>query len=195
MEADALAAVAVGPNLNHPKADATLSETSSENPQRSQLVPVYIGVGSNLADPQAQVRQAIDALSGLTDRDFIASSLYCSPPMGPPDQPDYINAVVYLESVLQPLELLQRLQAIEQQQGRVRAERWGARTLDLDLLLYSDSTISSDVLTIPHPGIAERDFVLVPMNEIAPDLTIPGLGPVAALCETCSTKGVIKRVG
>jgi len=190
----ALAAVGVAPNLNSPKADAALPEITSENPLWSPLVPVYIGVGSNLADPQTQVRQAIDALSRLTDRDFMASSLYCSPPMGPSDQPDYINAVVYLETKLQPLELLQRLQAVEQQQGRVRTERWGARTLDLDLLLYSDLTLDSDILTIPHPGIAERDFVLVPLNEIAPDLAIPELGPVAYLCETCPTHGVTKHV-
>lgn len=152
----------------------------------------YIGLGSNLADPVQQIahaRSAIKHLPGVTEQAF--SSLYRSKPMGPQDQPDYVNAVMAIATRLPPMELLRALQTIETQQGRVRrGERWGARTLDLDILLYGDQRIATTDLVVPHCGIAERAFVLYPLHEIAPALTIPGLGPVSALCECCSAEGL-----
>jgi 2-amino-4-hydroxy-6-hydroxymethyldihydropteridine diphosphokinase len=119
------------------------------------------------------------------------SSLYRSPPMGPQDQPDYINAVAELETGLSAAELLSLLQAIEDQQGRVRgAARWGPRTLDLDILIYGQAQIKAPKLTVPHPGIAERPFVLYPLAEIAPDLEIPGCGALQKLLDRCPPKGL-----
>ena len=111
--------------------------------------------------------------------------------MGPPDQPDYINAVVELQTTLAPLALLDELQRLEQLHRRVRgAQRWGPRTLDLDLLLYGEQHIAQPRLTVPHPGLAQRAFVLLPLAEIAPALTVPGLGPVAGLCAEVSADGI-----
>ncbi|MBC3617830.1 2-amino-4-hydroxy-6-hydroxymethyldihydropteridine diphosphokinase [Vibrio metschnikovii] len=135
----------------------------------------YIAVGSNLAKPILQAKQAIEALKQLPKSQFIAaSSLYTSTPMGPQDQPEYINAVVVIDTQLSPLALLDCTQAIEQEQGRERkAERWGPRTLDLDILLYGDEIIDSPRLTVPHYGMKVREFVLYPLDEIAPDLSLP----------------------
>ncbi|WP_217541341.1 2-amino-4-hydroxy-6-hydroxymethyldihydropteridine diphosphokinase [Vibrio metschnikovii] len=135
----------------------------------------YIAVGSNLAEPILQAKQAIEALKQLPKSQFIAaSSLYSSTPMGPQDQPEYINAVVVIDTQLSPLALLDCTQAIEQEQGRERkAERWGPRTLDLDILLYGDEIIDSPRLTVPHYGMKVREFVLYPLDEIAPDLSLP----------------------
>lgn len=135
----------------------------------------YIAVGSNLAEPILQAKQAIEALKQLPQSQFIAaSSLYSSTPMGPQDQPEYINAVVVIDTQLSPLALLDCTQAIEQEQGRERkAERWGPRTLDLDILLYGDEIIDSPRLTVPHYGMKVREFVLYPLDEIAPDLSLP----------------------
>ena len=156
-----------------------------------EISRAYIGLGSNLGDPISQVKSAITALEGLEDVSVIAcSSLYASPPMGPQDQPDYINAVVELETVLSPHQLLEQLQAIEQQQGRVRHRHWGERTLDLDLLLYGQENINDDVLQVPHPGIALRSFVLYPLAEIALDLVIPDLGSVEQLLQHCPQGGL-----
>lgn len=135
----------------------------------------YIAIGSNLAEPTLQAKQAIEALKQLPQSQFIAaSSLYSSTPMGPQDQPEYINAVVVIDTQLSPLALLDCTQAIEQEQGRERkAERWGPRTLDLDILLYGDEIIDSPRLTVPHYGMKVREFVLYPLDEIAPDLSLP----------------------
>ncbi|MFP3874442.1 MAG: 2-amino-4-hydroxy-6-hydroxymethyldihydropteridine diphosphokinase [Thiohalophilus sp.] len=148
------------------------------------MIDSYIALGSNLDNPLAQVRQAIAELAQLrASRLRAASSLYRSAPMGPADQPDYINAVVALETELSPHALLDALQAIEQAHGRVRdGERWGPRSLDLDVLLYGEETINDQRLTIPHPGMTERAFVLFPLQEIvAPDFTISGHGSLQAL--------------
>ncbi len=159
------------------------------------LISAYIGLGSNLAEPVAQIRQACEALKQLPDSRLLAcSSLYSSPPMGPPDQPDYINAVAALETRLSPHALLAELQAIEQSQGRVRERRWGARTLDLDLLIYGDRQINDELLTVPHAGLPERAFVLYPLQEIAPMLEIPGQGALADLVAGCPKSG-LKRYG
>lgn len=146
-------------------------------------VTAYIGLGSNLDSPAAQVATAIDALAALPDCTLRAvSSFYSNPPMGPQDQPDYVNAVVALDTRLAPRALLDAMQGIERAQGRDRSgQRWGPRTIDLDLLLYGDSTIAEDHLTVPHPGMAERAFVLVPLAEIAPQVSIPGQGSLTSL--------------
>lgn len=139
------------------------------------MITAYIAVGSNLGDPVAQAKTAIDALKQLPRSEFLqASMLYSSTPMGPRNQPDYINAVVAIQTELTPLELLDCTQAIEQEQGRVRKdERWGPRTLDLDIILYGNEVMDSPRLTIPHYGMKQREFVLYPLAEIAPNLTLP----------------------
>ena len=140
----------------------------------------FVGIGSNQDDPARQVQQAILALGELPRSTLSAcSSLYRSAPFGPVKQPDFVNAVAQLQTELDVTELFQRLQSIEVQRGRHRGERWGPRIIDLDLLVFEDEVVSSDDLTVPHPGIAERNFVLLPLQEIAPVLNIPGLGKVA----------------
>ncbi len=155
-------------------------------------VHVYIGLGSNLADPIAQVRQALTALAGLpATRLLAASPLYRSRPMGPADQPDFINAVAALDTALAPLDLLDALQDIEQAQGRVRdAVRWGPRTLDLDLLLYAEQCLELPRLRVPHPGLPARNFVLYPLHDIAPELMIPGHGALRQLLAQCPREGL-----
>ncbi|MEL7292234.1 MAG: 2-amino-4-hydroxy-6-hydroxymethyldihydropteridine diphosphokinase [Pseudomonadota bacterium] len=139
------------------------------------MMRVFIAVGSNLSSPVAQANAAIEALKTLPKSQFVcASSLYSSTPMGPQNQPDYINAVVEINTELTPLELLDCTQTIELEQGRVRKEeRWGPRTLDLDILLYGNEVMDSERLTVPHYGMKEREFVLYPLAEIAPNLTLP----------------------
>lgn len=152
---------------------------------------VFIGLGSNLADPIAQIQSAIAAIDSLDEVTVITqSSLYSSPPMGPKDQPDYINAVIEVETTLFAHQLLDQLQTIELQQGRVRQRHWGERTIDLDLLIYGANQLDDDRLQIPHPGIAVRAFVLYPLAEIAPSLTIPSLGNIQQLLEACPLDGL-----
>jgi 2-amino-4-hydroxy-6-hydroxymethyldihydropteridine diphosphokinase len=151
----------------------------------------FIGLGSNLAAPQQQVLLAQCDLSALPETAFIRhSSLYKSPPMGPQDQPDFINAVSAIDTTLSPDALLNHLQQIEHQHGRVKQRHWGERTLDLDILLYDDWQIEESHLHVPHKGIAERAFVLYPLAEIAPNLDIPGLGPIAELLASCPKSGL-----
>jgi 2-amino-4-hydroxy-6-hydroxymethyldihydropteridine diphosphokinase len=147
------------------------------------MTRVFVALGSNLDGPAQQLRTALNELARLPLTRLIAQSpLYVSDPMGPPDQPDYINAVAELDTALSAPDLLRELQALEHAHGRVRnGERWGPRVLDLDLLLFGQEQIHSDALTVPHPGIAERVFVLIPLHKIAPDLDVPGVGPVARL--------------
>jgi 2-amino-4-hydroxy-6-hydroxymethyldihydropteridine diphosphokinase len=154
----------------------------------------YIGIGGNLDDPVSQVRRALQALAALPACRRVAQSpLYRSAPVGgPPDQPDYINAVAALDTTLAPKSLLAALQALEEAQGRVRTERWGPRTLDLDLLLY-DRLVSDDpLLTLPHPRLHQRAFVLYPLYDIAPDLAIPGRGPLAELLARCPARAITR---
>ena len=159
-----------------------------------ELYPViaYIGLGSNLENPEEQIRSARQSIAALAEvSEFAFSSLYRSPPMGPQDQPDYINAVMAVTTCLPALELLRRLQEIERLHGRERKNgRWGARTLDLDLLLYSDQKIDMPDLIVPHIGIADRAFVLYPLFEIAPELVIPGKGALSKLIEQCPSTGL-----
>lgn len=160
------------------------------------LVPAYIGLGSNLDDPAGQVRRALAALAAIPDTRLIASSaLYRSPPMGPQDQPDFVNAVAGLLTRLPARELLSALHAIEDAQGRRRdGSRWGPRTLDLDLLLYDELHLDDADLALPHPGLAERPFVLVPLLELAPGLRVPG-GPSIARLATAAGAGGLTRLG
>ncbi|AOM42539.1 2-amino-4-hydroxy-6-hydroxymethyldihydropteridine diphosphokinase [Xenorhabdus hominickii] len=139
------------------------------------MTRVYIAIGSNLADPLQQIDSALAALKMIPDTTFVArSSFYRTKPMGPQDQPDYLNLAVALETQLQPVQLLEHTQAIELAQGRVRkGERWGPRTLDLDIMLFGDHIIDTERLTVPHYGLKQREFMLYPLAEIAPDLVFP----------------------
>ncbi|AXY00370.1 MULTISPECIES: 2-amino-4-hydroxy-6-hydroxymethyldihydropteridine diphosphokinase [Vibrio] len=156
------------------------------------MITAYIAVGSNLADPVSQAKQAIEAIKSLPNSEFVAaSSLYSSTPMGPQNQPDYINAVVAINTNLTPLELLDCTQAIEQEQGRVRKEeRWGPRTLDLDIVLFGNEVINSERLTVPHYGMREREFVLYPLAEIAPSLQLPDGTEVSTLLTKVDRNGL-----
>lgn len=147
----------------------------------------YIGLGSNLADPVAQVSQALDALGHLPQTRVVAcSSLYRSAPVGYLDQPDFINAVARLETELAPRVLLDALLTLEQQCGRTREFLNAPRTLDLDVLLYDDLVHHEHGLTIPHPQMHLRAFVLQPLLEIAPDCIIPGIGAAEQAARQCA---------
>lgn len=155
------------------------------------MVTCYIGLGSNLQQPAQQVRQALHELATIPDCRLLAqSSLYRSPPLGPQDQPDFINAVAAIETSLSPHALLDALQAIEQTHQRQRTRHWGPRTLDLDLLLYGDQEINDTRLQLPHPGLRQRAFVLYPLDEIAPRLQVPGLGPLSELLRAVPAQGL-----
>jgi len=153
------------------------------NPAGPHWWPANIGIGSNLDSPAEQVRSAVSDIALLPDSTLTASSsLYRTAPMGPQDQPDFVNAAASLLTRLSADELLAHLLHLEDAHGRERhAQKWGARTLDLDLLVYGNEKIESDKLVVPHPGIAQRNFVLLPLAEIAPHLQVPGLGSVTDL--------------
>lgn len=157
----------------------------------------YIGIGSNLEDPLHQVQHSIANLDTIPWTKFVSSSsLYLSEPLlaeGAADQPDYVNAVVKVETGLDPWSLLEELHHLEALSGRVRSERWAPRTLDLDILLYDDRIIDSPDLTVPHPGLYERNFVLYPLAEIDPDLVIPGSGEIGGLLARCP-RGSLKKL-
>ncbi|WBA18338.1 2-amino-4-hydroxy-6-hydroxymethyldihydropteridine diphosphokinase [Salinivibrio kushneri] len=156
---------------------------------------VYIAIGSNLGDPVEKAKQAVAALKSLPQSHFVAASaLYTSKPMGPADQPDYVNAVAALDTQLDPLTLLDATQAIELDYGRERkAERWGPRTLDLDILLYGNRVIDEPRLTVPHYGMKVREFVLYPLADIAPDLCLPD-GSTLAACLTRVDRNGLTRI-
>ena len=135
---------------------------------------VYIALGSNLNMPIQQLKLAIQTMADLPDTEIKkVSSLYQSQPLGPQDQPDYVNAVACLETGLSPLALLDALQNIENEQGRIRLRRWGERTLDLDILLYDNQIIHNEHLTVHHHDMQNREFVIVPLYEISPELILP----------------------
>lgn len=154
----------------------------------------YIGLGSNLGDPVQQLEQALSALRTLPGSRLLnQSSFYRSKPLGDAEQPDYVNAAVMLETSLAAARLLEYLQDIEKNQGRIRdSRRWQARTLDLDLLLYGGERIVTDDLVVPHPELANRNFVLIPLAEITPDLNIPGKGRVKDLLADAGMAGIVK---
>jgi 2-amino-4-hydroxy-6-hydroxymethyldihydropteridine diphosphokinase len=137
----------------------------------------YVGVGSNLGDREGTIRAAIDGLPGVV----AVSKLRETEPVGPVEQPTFLNGAVALETELSPRELLDLLLAVERGLGRERRERWGPRTIDLDLLLYGDRTVDEPGLTLPHPRLHERRFALEPLAELDPELEIPGRGRVTTL--------------
>lgn len=154
---------------------------------------VAVGLGSNLDDPVWQVTEGLRRLAELPDTELCAaSSLYRNPPMGPQDQPDYVNAAALLRTSMEPLPFLAALQAIEAAHGRVRLRRWGPRTLDLDLLLWGEQVLNLPSLTVPHPGLHERNFVLYPLAEIGPDLWVPGHGRVSELARRFPASGLVR---
>ena len=142
----------------------------------------FIALGSNLSNPITQIQQAVVHLQSHQSIEVIKhSSLYQSSPMGPQDQPDFINSVAKINTSLDPLDLLSTLKSIENEMGRVKGERWGARVIDLDILLYEQLEMDLEQLTIPHIGLSERNFVLVPLLEIEPELEITGKGSIQSL--------------
>ncbi|MDR2196112.1 MAG: 2-amino-4-hydroxy-6-hydroxymethyldihydropteridine diphosphokinase [Gallionellaceae bacterium] len=152
---------------------------------------VYVGLGSNLADPAAQVLRGMEALNRLPKTQVRArSSLYRSAPVGFADQPDFINAVAGLETMLPPRALLEALLELERESGRTRDFRNAPRTLDMDLLLYGDLVLQEPGLTLPHPCMHQRAFVLQPLLEIAPDCVIPGIGSAAEAMRQCADQRV-----
>jgi 2-amino-4-hydroxy-6-hydroxymethyldihydropteridine diphosphokinase len=153
----------------------------------------FIALGSNLQQPQQQVQQAFSELASLPKTRLIKhSSLYRTAPVGYDNQPDFINAAAEIETELAPLELLHALLALESTHGRERPFPNAPRVLDLDLLLYDDMVMNTAELTLPHPRMHERGFVLLPLAEIAPDLIIPKYGNITQLAQTCIDQGVEK---
>ncbi len=155
------------------------------------MTVAFIALGSNLGDARAQVLAAFDALAQLPGTRLLARSpLYLTPPWGVLEQPPFVNAVAHIDTVLPPHELLDALLAIERAAGRVRdGERWGPRTLDLDLLHLDGVVLSDERLSLPHPRIRERAFVLLPLHDLAPELQLPGQGRVADLLSILDTAG------
>ena len=138
------------------------------------MTTAYIALGSNLNNPKKQVQNVASYIATITRTTIIAhSSLYETKPLGPQNQPDYVNQVITVETQLSPHALLKALLAIELQMGRVRHERWGARIIDCDIILFGDQVVQTPDLTIPHPEMKNRPFVLYPLAEIAPDLVLP----------------------
>lgn len=159
----------------------------------NQRVRAFVGLGGNLGDPVATLRQAIRELDGLPGTRMLrASRLYRSAAWGVADQPDFINAAALLETQLDPRALLDALLQLERSHGRERdaGNRWGPRTLDLDLLLYGDAVIDEPGLRVPHPHLHERAFALLPLAELAPDTMVPGQGVVHELLATIEIAGV-----
>lgn len=156
-------------------------------------ITAFVALGSNLGDPAGQIRSALRALDKLPDTRLVRqSSFYRNPPEGGLDQPEFVNAVARIETRIGPRALLDRLLEIERAHGRVRDYPNAPRTLDLDIVLYGDSVVQETGLTIPHPRMLERVFVLVPLAEIAPDAMVPGKGRVADLLRDVDASGMIK---
>lgn len=154
----------------------------------------YIGLGSNLSNPRVQVVNAAEEIANIDKNQLVAlSSLYLSKPMGPQDQDDYINAVIAIETRLSAIELLDALQAIENSAGRVRKDnRWGARILDCDILMYGNETIDDERLTVPHYGMKLREFVLLPLAEITQNLALPDGTSINSLANEINCNSIVK---
>lgn len=153
----------------------------------------FIAIGSNLGNPRRQVDRAIAALAKLPDSQLVAvSPWYRSAAIGPGEQPDYLNGVAELHTRLPARLLLAGLQSIEQAQGRQRNQRWAARTLDLDILLYGDQVVTEPDLTVPHPRLAERNFVLYPLADLVPTLVLPNGTPLTELLAKCESGGIVR---
>ncbi len=157
------------------------------------MTVAWIGLGGNIGDSRDEIERAFTELGELPASELQGRScLYRTKPWGPVPQADFVNAVAALETALAPEALLDELQAIELHHGRKHGERWGPRTLDLDLLLYGNETIATPRLRVPHPRLAERAFVLAPLAELAPDLQVPGAGVVTELLSRVEAGGVIR---
>jgi len=155
--------------------------------------PAYVALGSNMADPAAQVATALDRLAGIRGTRLISRSrLWVSRPLGPQDQPDFVNAAAGLLTQLDPREFLQELQALEHAMGRSDpVVRWGPRNIDLDLLVLGSEEMDEPGLRLPHPGVHERDFVLYPLAELAAESWIPGRGRVLTLARRVTNRGTV----
>ncbi|SFM37097.1 2-amino-4-hydroxy-6-hydroxymethyldihydropteridine diphosphokinase [Marinobacter pelagius] len=154
---------------------------------------VFVGLGSNLENPAAQLARAVAELAALPQTTLVAQSpFYASRPVGPQDQPDFVNGAVWLRTDLAPHALLDHLQAIEQAHGRERMRHWGPRTLDLDILLFGQETLDDERLVVPHRELVNRDFALQPLLDLNPDLTLPDGRTVAALRQSCPDNGLRK---
>lgn len=157
----------------------------------AETASVYIGIGSNLENPLQQLKAAVAALQAIPDTELASlSNIYQTAPVGPAGQPDYTNAAALLETTLTPEQLLDELQKIEQQQGRVREARWGPRTLDLDIILYSKMTIRTTRLSVPHIEMEKRNFVLVPLLDICPELILPNGKSLKTVTELAGNEGI-----
>lgn len=157
-----------------------------------KYIDCYIGLGSNLSDPIQQIKNALLSLEKLPSTRFIkASDFYSNKPYGGVEQPDFINAVAHVQTALPAHDLLQQLQNIENQQGRVRTVRWGPRTLDLDLLLYGNEIIATKALTVPHPEISKRNFVLYPLISLTPNLIFPNGQHIKELVSACADDNLV----
>lgn len=157
------------------------------------MVDAFIGLGSNLEDPAAQLARAVTALATLPDSVFVAQSpFYASRPVGPQDQPDFVNGAVWLRTSLPPHTLLDHLQGIEQRHGRERLRHWGPRTLDLDLLVFGEQSLSDERLTVPHQELPNRDFVLQPLLDLKPGLVLPDGRTIEELRQHCPDNGLRK---
>lgn len=156
------------------------------------MLRAYLGLGSNLQEPVVQLQRAIASLAQLPNSQLVSvSPFYRNPPMGDIVQPPYVNAVAAIDTDLTAWQLLQATQSIEQQQGRNReGPRWGPRTLDIDILLYGENVINEPQLQVPHPGLSQRNFVLYPLYDIAPELVIPGRGSLAYLLKQIPVVGL-----
>ena len=154
--------------------------------------PAYVALGSNLSDPRRQVEGAFQALAGLADARLLArSSLWRSEPLGPQDQPEFVNAAAGLVTTLAPRDFLLSLKSLERKLGKTDpAVRWGPRVIDLDHLVFADQQVDEPGLTLPHPGLPRRNFVLYPLSEIAAELWVPGLARVCRLRERVSPAGI-----
>ncbi|WP_067516257.1 2-amino-4-hydroxy-6-hydroxymethyldihydropteridine diphosphokinase [Endozoicomonas ascidiicola] len=151
----------------------------------------YIALGSNLEQPELQLQRAVDEIDSFPGITLAGcSKLYQSDPVGPPGQPDYCNAVIAVDTTLTPIALLDAMQRVENDHGRVRSERWGPRTLDLDILLYGNEVVESERLTIPHYQMHLRNFVLLPLMDISPDLMLPGGMQLRKLAEKMGQDGL-----
>jgi 2-amino-4-hydroxy-6-hydroxymethyldihydropteridine diphosphokinase len=154
--------------------------------------PAYVALGSNLSEPRRQVERAFDALAALPDTRLVArSGLWRTRPLGPQDQPEFVNAVAGVLTAAEPRALLESLQGVERRLGKVEpAVRWGPRVIDLDLLMVGDLRLEEPGLTLPHPGLHQRNFVLYPLSEIAAELWVPGHARVRRLTERASPAGI-----
>jgi 2-amino-4-hydroxy-6-hydroxymethyldihydropteridine diphosphokinase len=161
------------------------------------MTRAFVGLGSNLGERERFIRQAVEEMARMPRTQLVrVSSLYDTEPVGDQDQPSFLNAVAVLDTELKPRELLWNLQLIEKRLGRVRARRWGPRTIDLDILLYGEMVIEQEDLVIPHPELENRAFVIIPLYELDPELRLPGSGQmVKDLMKTPRKRGSVRYKG